>query len=127
MDIASNIREIKGIGEKTALLFERAGVSSVRDLLNYYPRSYEVYEKPITVREARYRDRASIFAVIQSMPATRYVKNLKITEVMISDETGAMMKAVWFNMPYLQKTLKMGSSYVFSGKIEGASGIRRLT
>ena len=126
MELGSDIKSIKGIGEKTAALFARVGVLTVRDLLNYYPRSYEVYEKPLTFREARYRDKCAVFGYLVTAPVTRYVKKLKITDAMIRDEEGGTMKLSWFNMPYLQKTLHAGASYVFYGKLEGSGLVRRM-
>ena len=48
MNTASPITALKGIGEKTAALFHRVGVDTVGELLSYYPRNYDVYEKPVT-------------------------------------------------------------------------------
>ena len=47
----TSIKELKGIGEKTQRLFEKVGVSTVGDLIRYYPRGYDVYEEPIPVSE----------------------------------------------------------------------------
>ena len=35
-----NITAVKGIGEKTAKLFQKIGVGTVEELLHYYPRAY---------------------------------------------------------------------------------------
>ena len=45
------LNELKGIGQNTENLFEKVGVSSVEDLLEYYPRYYDVYEEPVIVRK----------------------------------------------------------------------------
>ena len=37
----TSIKELKGIGEKTQKLFEKVGVSTVGDLIRYYPRGYD--------------------------------------------------------------------------------------
>lgn len=124
MQLTDDIQKVKGIGEKTALLFRKAGILSVRDLLNYFPRTYEVYQPPISVMDARYRDFGAIYGVLTQNPVTRYVKKFKITDAFFTDEAGKMMKVSWFNMPYLQKTLHAGAAYVFSGKIEGNGTLR---
>ena len=47
----TSIKELKGIGEKTQKLFEKVGVSTVGDLIRYYPRGYDVYEDPVPISE----------------------------------------------------------------------------
>ncbi|MBQ7600791.1 MAG: ATP-dependent DNA helicase RecG [Lachnospiraceae bacterium] len=127
MDVKSPVSELKGVGPKTAALFLNAGIRTAGDLLSWYPRTYEVFEKPVTVREARLRDRASIYAVLVQKPVTRYVKRLRITDALARDPEGGTVKLTWFNMPYLSGTLASGSAYVFSGKLDGTGLLRRMT
>ena len=42
-----NINELKGIGEKTEKVFNKAGIHTTDDLLKYYPRNYDIYEMPL--------------------------------------------------------------------------------
>ena len=42
-----NITSLKGIGEKTARLFNRLGIYTTQELLSYYPRGYETFEAPV--------------------------------------------------------------------------------
>lgn len=51
MNLQSSIIELKGIGEKTSLPFAKVGIHTVLDLLEYYPRDYEIYEEPVELTE----------------------------------------------------------------------------
>ena len=51
MNLQSSITELKGIGEKTSLPFAKVGIHTVLDLLEYYPRDYEIYEEPVELTE----------------------------------------------------------------------------
>ena len=48
---SERISVLKGVGEKTEQLFIRAGVHTIGDLLAYYPRTYDIYEDPISIGE----------------------------------------------------------------------------
>ena len=47
------ITSLKGIGEKTGKLFEKLGVFTVQDLVEYYPRAYDSYNQPVSVGELK--------------------------------------------------------------------------
>ena len=126
MTAEDSIRTIRGIGEKTALYYEKLGIRTTGDLLFYFPRSYETFDAPVSVRDAARRDFASVSGVIAAVPSARHVKNLQITEAVIRDETGASLRLTWFNMPYLRNSLKPGSRYVFRGRIRGFGAGRRM-
>ena len=44
-----SITKIKGIGEKSAQVFGRAGIATVEELLQYYPRGYEECQAPVLI------------------------------------------------------------------------------
>ena len=46
MQETSPVTVIRGIGPKSALNFEKAGIRTVGDLIRYYPRSYDRFEAP---------------------------------------------------------------------------------
>lgn len=41
MNMCSGPDALKGVGEKTKKIFERAGIFQLGDLLHYYPRAYD--------------------------------------------------------------------------------------
>ena len=51
MNLDSQIRELKGVGEKTETLFQNLGVYTVRDILLHFPREYHKFEQPKSVDE----------------------------------------------------------------------------
>ena len=66
MRLEDNITEVKGIGDKTAATFHKVGVDCIGDLIRYYPRSYKVYEPPVSVNSLAEGDRAAVFCKIVS-------------------------------------------------------------
>ena len=51
MNLQNNILELKGIGEKSANLFHKLNIETLRDLIFYYPRDYETFAPSIKVEE----------------------------------------------------------------------------
>ena len=59
---------LNGIGETTAALYEKLGIVTIGELMRYYPRSYERFESPVTIRAAAVMDFAAVRVVICSYP-----------------------------------------------------------
>ena len=51
MELKSKISTLKGVGEKTEKLLNRLGIYTIGDLLEYYPRNYDIYEEPVFPEE----------------------------------------------------------------------------
>ena len=117
MDITS----LKGIGEKTAKLFARLGITTTEELLYYYPRDYDKFEAPVMISEAPVGERAAIRGMITGNMASKHVRNLNILNFTVQDASG-MIQMTYFNMPYLKNTLKKGSFYIFRGLVQKKGG-----
>ena len=88
---------LKGIGEKTAALYEKLGIVTIGELMRYYPRSYERFEPPVTIRAAAVMDFAAVRVVICSYPTIKRVRNLSIINTKVRDEEGSELRVTWFH------------------------------
>ena len=117
MDNFYPITNLKGIGDKTAGLYNKLGIFSYEDLLYYFPRDYIKFDNPISISLATAGDLITIKAHILRQPLLKRVKKFQIVSAYIkSDEIP--LSVTWFNMPYLTKTLKAGETYIFRGILE---------
>ena len=116
---------LKGIGEKTAALFEKAGVSDVGGLLAYYPRDYEMFDDCVSVCEAQTGRVVSLFLTVTGEPVFRHVRGLSILTAQADDGTGGL-KITWFNMPWLKKAVTAGKRYVMRGMLAQKGNTRVL-
>ena len=112
-----SLTDIKGIGTKTAKLFNQLGVFDVEDLMNFYPVRFVPYEKMVSIEEIVPGEQVAICARIKSGPRTVRAGKLKITEAVIEDFSGKV-KCVWFNSSYIVSGLDHDTEYVFAGKAE---------
>lgn len=112
-----DITALKGIGEKTAKLFEKLDVVNVQDLLHYYPRDYEQFAPYVPVAEAVVGERVAVRGIITGNMTVKYIRNLSIMNFTIQDATGSI-QMTYFNMPYLKNFLKKGTYYIFRGLLQ---------
>lgn len=111
------ITSIKGIGEKTAKLFQKLDIFTVGDLISHYPRDYETFQEPVTIGDAKPGEVCAVYAAVTAIPNEKRVRNLTILNVNIRDNTGNM-QLTFFNMPFLKKVLKPGGFYLFRGLVQ---------
>ncbi len=116
MDYKEDIIKLKGVGEKTAVLFNKIGVFSFGDLLYYFPRDYIRYEDVVKVDEGLTGKLIAFEAAVLSHPVMRKNGRLSVTSSRLM-AGGERINAVWFNMPYLSKNLKAGYRYIFYGRL----------
>lgn len=122
MEASDKINVIKGIGEKTQKLFQKLDIETVQELLEHYPRGYEVFDNPIMIASLSEGMTVSIEASLMTAPKSKKVRNLQIVQVQVKDAS-ASLSLTWFNMPFLQKTLHLGYHYIFRGKVARKNGV----
>ena len=119
--MGQSLRTLKGVGEKTEKLFWKVGIYDTDDLLHYYPRNYDEYETPVDITELKEGTVQAVSAAVCSGVYVNSVKGRQIISVNIADQSGKF-PVVWFNLPYLKKTLRKGSWFVFRGRIVRKQG-----
>jgi ATP-dependent DNA helicase RecG len=115
---------LKGIGEKTGKLFEKLGISTVNDLLEYYPRAYDAYEEPAAIGELKPDTIMSVYGMLYKAPDVKRYSRIQVVTATLKDITGTL-QLTWYNMPYLHSVLKAGTRAVFRGRVVKKNG--RLT
>ena len=111
-----SIETLKGIGEKTAKLFEKVGIRTIDDLLHYYPKGYDTYGEPKAIGELSEDETGTVEGFLKSGATGVHVNGLSIVQATISDMTGKL-RLVWYHMPYLKNTLRPDSHFIFRGRV----------
>ncbi len=115
------LRSLKGIGEKTEKLFAKVGVTTLRQLLHYYPREYDQYTSPVPVSAVRAGTTCAVRGMIVNSPSVKGNQRKSVILLELVQDS-VRLQLTWFNMPFLRSTLKKGASYVFRGKVQEKSG-----
>lgn len=115
MEIYSSIKTLKGVGEKTGEQLERIGIRNLLDLILYFPRAYEKYfEADETLFNGL--DKIKIKAtVLKTTRPFRTRTGKTLSSVYFSTEFG-QLKAMYFNMPFITGSFKIGETYELLGK-----------
>ena len=111
-----SIETLKGIGEKTAKLFEKVGIRTIDDLLHYYPKGYDTYGEPKAIGELSEDETGAVEGFLKSGATGVHINGLSIVQATISDMTGKL-RLVWYHMPYLKNTLRPDSHFIFRGRV----------
>lgn len=123
MNYNTPVTALKGVGEKTARLFEKLEIRTVGELLACYPRDYDIYHDPVPINEAAPGEVCAVYAAVSGIPNEKRVRKLSILNVVISDESGSM-QLTFFNMPFLKKVLKQGGFYLFRGAVQNRGSFK---
>ena len=113
-----DIRFLKGVGEARAKSFNKLGISTVSDLLYFFPRTFEDRSEAKTIDECADGETVCVTAIAATgVNEVRIRKNMSIFSMMISDDSG-LMKVVWYNNKYVKSAFSIGQKYTFFGKIQ---------
>ena len=121
LDLNKDVKYIKGVGPTRVQLLNRLGIFTLKDLITYYPRTYEDRNKPKFIFECEDGEEVLIEAVICNNMTNVRLKGKTMQRVIVSDETGSAT-ITWFNQPYLKSKFKVGEKYKFFGKVSKKGG-----
>ena len=116
-NIYSKLEDIptKYITAKQLSNLKSLGINTVYDLIYYFPRAYDDRTNIKKIGELKFNEYVVIKANVMSVVNLTVRSGKKIVKAMVSDGTG-IMEILWFGMPYIKKSLKIGEEYLFIGQ-----------
>ena len=117
----TDIRFLKGVGEKRAQHLYSLGIDTIGALLRYFPRGYEDFSNVKQIFDCNADEKVCVKAkIITPINEVTVRKNMTLYKFAVSDGT-AQMQITLFNNKFLAAKLHEGSEYLFLGKLqEGA-------
>lgn len=115
------------VGKTTAARLKKLKLETARDLIFYYPYRYDDLSQVTAIDRLDAGQTAVIKAKIDLLENRRaHRRRMFLTEAVVADETDSL-KVIWFNQPFLKKTLKAGSLYYLAGRVEyGRYGLQMI-
>jgi ATP-dependent DNA helicase RecG len=123
---AISVDQLRHIGDKRRRAFAAIGIESVFDLLTTYPRRYLDRTRRVDVAELAVGDEAAVWAQVTRVRARRTRQGRSMVEVRVADEGGAL-DVVFFNQPWRERQLAVGTWALFYAKVADYRGQRQMT
>ena len=105
----------KYITPKQVISLKSLGIETIYDLIYYFPRAYDNRSNIKSIGELTFNEYVVVKANVMSVLNMPNRSGKKIVKAMITDGTG-IMEVLWFGMPYISKSLKVGEEYIFIGQ-----------
>ncbi len=121
-----DICSIKGIGAKKKEQLSAAGIETVGDLLSYYPVKYKDRRNAVRAMDAGTERDSLVTGRLIKVQLRPLSGGRSMTECTLRDDS-CVFYAVFFNMPYLRKTLDTGADYSLFGRMRVRNGARVWT
>lgn len=106
---------IKYITAKQLSNLKSLGINTIYDLIYYFPRAYDDRTNIKKIGELKFNEYVVLKATVMSVVNLTVRSGKKIVKAMVTDGTG-IMEILWFGMPYIKKSLKIGEEYLFIGQ-----------
>ena len=117
MDLSTDIKYIKGVGEVVAGLFGKLGIFTIGDLLWTFPRDYEDWSKIVPIKNAPIGENCCIKARITTAPDGMKTRNGNMIFKAVATDGEGILMLTFFNNKYVVNQLFEGIEYLFFGKI----------
>ena len=119
MKLDTDIKYLKGVGERRAAMLSRLGVSDVNALVRLYPRVYEDWSRIKSINEAQIGEICCIKGVVGSPVRKNLIrKGLTLYKAEITDGSGIMGITI-FNSRFAAEKLTEGDEFLFFGRVGG--------
>jgi ATP-dependent DNA helicase RecG len=126
MELESPVQFVKGVGPQRAEGLAKLGVKTAEDLLLHLPMRYEDRRQFVRLVDLRVGMRVAVSGKVAAA-GLRRARRLSIYELRLDDGSGRMLKAIFFNQPFLKEVLGTGARVVLFGLVErDAMGSRLL-
>ncbi|MCR4324127.1 MAG: ATP-dependent DNA helicase RecG [Candidatus Curtissbacteria bacterium] len=117
MNPLTSVENLPGVGKYYSYKLKKLGIETVEDLIYHFPFRYEDFSKLETIQDVTPGEKISIVGNVWQIKNIRTRFGKFITTATVADESGTC-EVIWFNQPYLTKTIKAGTPISLSGKAE---------
>ncbi|WP_313530156.1 ATP-dependent DNA helicase RecG [Anaerotignum sp.] len=112
---------LKGVGEQREKKMNKLGIFTLEDLLTHYPREYKDRSRLTKICQLEMDIESTFIARCKASGETIRHGRFTFTRLRVGDDSGEI-GLIWYNQPYMKTALKVGESYLFTGKLQNKYG-----
>ena len=125
---ARPVTDLAGVGEGIARSLHGVGVTSVLDLISYYPRRYLDRTREATLGSLKVGEEGMVLVRVEKVSTRRTRRGRTLVEVRVTDpDETESLNLVFFNQPWRQEQLSEGREAVLFGKVDQYRGRLQMT
>lgn len=111
------VTDAPGVGPSRAELLARLDVTTIADLLSFFPRRYDDYSRMRLIQDLMPGEEATVVGVVTSVATKKTKSGREIVEALLTDKS-ASLRLSFFNQPWMARQLGDEKAFVVSGKVD---------
>ncbi len=124
--LSTKIRSLGGIYKRYANPLEKLGIVKLEDFLYHIPFRYNDFSLISKISQIQPGEIVTIRGEIIDIKNQYTRSRFTVQKAKVKDESGTI-EVVWFNQPFLTKTINKGDFVSLSGKVEQKGGMLQIT
>lgn len=125
MDPNLKVEFLPSVGTSYAKKLKKLDIKTVADLVYHFPFRYDDFSQISQIQNLEGGAKLTIQGIVWQIKNVRTRTGKFLTQAQVADQSG-VIEIVWFNQPYLTKTIKAGVQISLSGKITSDYGKPKL-
>ncbi len=113
--LATPVQFLKGVGPQRAEALLRLDLQTARDVLFFFPRTYQDMTDLREVHQLEEDKLQSVCGIVEDMELRGSQPGKCVLGVLIRSG-GGHLRGLWFNQPFMEEKFKLGERVMFAGK-----------
>ena len=126
LELQTDIRYLKGVGESRAALYQKLGIETVEDLLYHIPRRYIDLTRPTPLAAAVPGQKCAVRALLAAKGREQRIRRGLSVFRLTAVDGPITLHITFFNAKYTVEALREGEEYIFYGSVTGGFYSRQM-
>ena len=126
LELQTDIRYLKGVGESRAALYQKLGIETVEDLLYHIPRRYIDLTRPTPLAAAVPGQKCAVRALLTAKGREQRIRRGLSVFRLTAVDGPVTLHITFFNAKYTVEALREGEEYIFYGSVTGGFYSRQM-